>query len=68
MKSVLMLADSPEGTVAILKWDSNGCQDHLSDSIAMNVMGNLVALMRTMEESGALRVISSPDDEPVTGA
>ena len=62
MKTVLMQADSPEGTIAILKWDSNGCQDHLSDSIAMNTMGNLVALIKEMEKSGAIRVIS-PDDE-----
>lgn len=62
MKAVLMLADAPEGTIAVLKWDSNGCQDHLEDSIAMNTMGNLVRLMKQLEDAGALRVIS-PEDE-----
>ena len=64
MKSVLMLADSSEGTIAILKWDSNGFLDHLPDSIAMNTMANLMATMRKLEKAGAIRVISPPDDEP----
>lgn len=63
MKAVLMLADSPEGTVAVLKWDTNGHQDHLSDSIAMNTMANCVELIRTLEKTGGIKVISPEDDE-----
>ncbi len=62
MKTVLMLADSPEGTIAVLKWDSNGHQDHLQSSIAMNTMANCVKLIETLEKAGGLKVIRPADD------
>lgn len=62
MKTVLMLADSPEGTITILKWDGNGHQDHLPDSIAMNAMANCIKLIEEMQKAGGIRVIYPPDE------
>lgn len=58
MKTILLLEDTPDGIQAELRWQDNGVQDHLPDSVAMNVMGNLIRLMKNMQDSGAVRIVS----------
>lgn len=60
MKTVLFLEDTPQGVQVELRWQGNDCLDHLEDSIAMNVVGNLVRFIKTMEDSGAVRIVKEP--------
>ena len=64
MKTCLILEDTPKGIKAKLLWQTNGFQDHLPDSIAMNLMANFVNQMEILEKQKALRLLREGSGEP----
>ena len=71
MKTCLFLEDTPGGLKAKLIWKASGHQDHAADSIAMNVMSNLMLFVKDMENRGLLRIAKEevggrPGEPPVT--
>lgn len=57
MKAILLLEDTPNGILVEARWQTSGCQDALTESISMNVLGNLTRFIKTMQDSGAVRII-----------
>jgi hypothetical protein len=65
MKTALFIEDTPDGLKTKLVWQASGHQDHAADSIAMNVMSNLVLFVKDMEQRGLLRIVKEgPGDNP----
>jgi hypothetical protein len=64
VKAILLLEDTPNGILVEARWQSNDCQDHINDSVAMNVLGNLTMLIKTMQDAGAVRIIDPEKTNP----
>lgn len=61
MRVTIIIDDTERGIFPVIKWEDNGCTDHLATSLGMNLAAQFANMVREYSKKGILKVVGTQD-------